>query len=159
SGHHPAAYITRRIIATASDGARIPISLLYRKETKLDGSAPCFLYGYGAYGIAMPAAFSISRLSLVDRGFVSAIAHIRGGKEKGFAWYEGGRRKAKGNTFSDFIAAAEHLAREKFTSRGKIVAEGGSAGGLLVGAIANMTTDLFAGLIANVPFVDVLNTM
>jgi oligopeptidase B len=146
-------------MATAADGEKIPISLLYRKDTKLDGSAPCFLYGYGAYGIAMPASFSITRLSLVDRGFVSAIAHVRGGKEKGFAWYESGRRRAKGNTFSDFIAAAEHLVREKYTSRGKLVAEGGSAGGLLVGAVANVTTDLFAGFIANVPFVDVLNTM
>ncbi len=159
SGHDPSLYVTRRILAPAADGETVPISLLYRKDTKLDGSAPCFLYGYGAYGIAMPASFSISRLSLADRGFVHAIAHVRGGKEKGFRWYEAGRREAKANTFSDFIAAAEHLAREKFTSRGKIVAEGGSAGGLLVGAVANMTTDLFAGFIANVPFVDVLNTM
>ena len=159
SGHDPSQYVTRRIMAPAADGETVPISLLYRKDSKLDGSAPCFLYGYGAYGIAMPASFSISRLSLVDRGFVHAIAHVRGGKEKGFSWYEAGRRGAKANTFSDFIAAAEHLAREKYTSRGKIVAEGGSAGGLLVGAVANMTTDLFGGFIANVPFVDVLNTM
>ncbi len=159
SGHDPALYVTRRIMAPAADGEAIPISLLYRKDTPLDGSAPCFLYGYGAYGIAMTASFSITRLSLVDRGFVFAIAHVRGGKEKGFSWYEAGRRRAKANTFSDFIAAAEHLAREKYTSRGKIVAEGGSAGGLLVGAVANMTTDLFGGFIANVPFVDVLNTM
>jgi oligopeptidase B len=159
SGHDPSQYVTRRIVALAADGETVPISLLYRKDTKLDGSAPCFLYGYGAYGIAMPASFSISRLSLVDRGFVHAIAHVRGGKEKGFSWYEAGRRRAKANTFTDFIAAAEHLAREKFTSRGRIVAEGGSAGGLLIGAVANMTTDLFGGFIANVPFVDVLNTM
>ena len=159
SGHDPAHYVTRRILAPAVDGEAVPVSLLYRKDTKLDGSAPCLLYGYGAYGMAMPAAFSISQLSLVDRGFVYAIAHVRGGKEKGFAWYEAGRRRAKSNTFTDFIAAAEHLARERYTSRGRIVAEGGSAGGLLVGAVANMATDLFGGFIANVPFVDVLNTM
>jgi oligopeptidase B len=146
-------------MAPAPDGETVPISILYRKDTKLDGSAPCFLYGYGAYGLAMPASFSTTRLSFVDRGFVAAIAHIRGGKEKGFAWYETGRRETKGNTFTDFIAAAEHLAQEKYTARGKIIAEGGSAGGLLIGAVANMTTDLFAGFIANVPFVDVLNTM
>ena len=159
SGHDPAHYITRRILAPAVDGEAVPVSLLYRKDTKLNGTAPCLLYGYGAYGMAMPAAFSISQLSLVDRGFVFAIAHVRGGKEKGFAWYEAGRRRAKSNTFTDFIAAAEHLAQERYTSRGRIVAEGGSAGGLLVGAVANMATDLFGGFIANVPFVDVLNTM
>ncbi len=159
SGHDPQNYVTRRIMAPAPDGESVPVSLLYRKETKLDGSAPCLLYGYGAYGMAMPAAFAIPRLSLVDRGFVHAIAHIRGGKEKGYAWYEAGRREHKVNTFSDFIAAAEHLARENYTSHGRIVAEGGSAGGMLIGAVANRTTDLFGGLIANVPFVDVLNTM
>ncbi len=159
SGHDPSLYVTRRVMAPAPDGETIPISLLYRKETPLDGSAPALLYGYGAYGIAMPASFSISRLSLVDRGFVYAIAHIRGGKDKGYAWYETGRRASKANTFTDFIAAGEFLAAERFTSRGKIVAEGGSAGGMLIGAVANMTTDLFGGLIANVPFVDVLNTM
>ena len=109
--------------------------------------------------MATPAAFSVTRLPLVDRGFVYAIAHIRGGKDKGAAWYEAGKRHLKANTFSDFLAAAEHLVSEGFTSRGKIVAEGGSAGGMLMGAVANMTTDLFAGIIAAVPFVDVLNTM
>ena len=159
SGHDPSLYVTRRIMAPAADGETVPISILYRRDTKLDGSAPCLLYGYGAYGIAIPAGFSVTRLSLVDRGFVYAIAHIRGGKDKGFQWYEAGRRQAKQNTFTDFIAAAEHLVRERCTSRGKIVAEGGSAGGLLIGAVANMTSDLFGGFIANVPFVDVLNTM
>jgi oligopeptidase B len=159
SGHDPSLYVTRRIMAPAADGETVPVSLLYRKDTPLDGSAPALLYGYGAYGIAMPAAFSISRLSLVDRGFVFAIAHIRGGKDKGFAWYEAGRREMKGNTFTDLIAAAEHLVREKYTSRGRIVMQGGSAGGLLVGAVANMADDLFGAFIANVPFVDVLNTM
>jgi oligopeptidase B len=159
SGHDPARYVTRRVLARAADGETVPVSLLYRKDIPLDGSAPALLYGYGAYGIAMPAGFSTNRLSLVDRGFVYAIAHIRGGKEKGFAWYEAGRRAAKANTFSDFIAAAEQLVADRFTGRGRIVAQGGSAGGMLIGAIANMTTDLFAGLIASVPFVDVLNTM
>ena len=159
SGHDPSLYVTRRLLAPAADGETVPISILYRRDTKIDGSAPCLLYGYGAYGIAIPAAFSVARLSLVDRGFVYAIAHVRGGKDKGFAWYEAGRRQWKTNTLTDFIAAAEHLIREGYTSRGSIVAQGGSAGGLLIGAIANMTTDLFGGLVANVPFVDVLNTM
>jgi oligopeptidase B len=159
SGHDPSLYVTRRVMAPAPDGETVPVSLLYRKDTPLDGSAPALLFGYGAYGLAMPAAFSISRLSLVDRGFVFAIAHIRGGKDKGYAWYETGRRAAKSNTFTDFIAAAEHLAAERFTSRGRIIGEGRSAGGMLIGAVANMTTDLFGGFIANVPFVDVLNTM
>ncbi len=159
SGHDPSQYVTRRVMAPAPDGELVPVSLLYRKDTPLDGSAPALLYGYGAYGIAIPAGFSTTRLSLVDRGFVYAIAHIRGGKEKGYGWYEAGRRAAKKNTFTDFIAAAEYLAAERFTSRGKIVAEGRSAGGMLIGAVTNMTTDLFGGFIATVPFVDVLNTM
>jgi oligopeptidase B len=159
SGHDPSRYVTRRIVARAGDGEAIPISLLYRRDRPLDGKNPALLYGYGAYGIAVPAAFSVMRLSLVDRGFVYAIAHVRGGKEKGHAWYEAGRRQQKANTFSDFLAAAEHLVAEGYTTRGRIVAEGGSAGGMLMGAVANMSTDLFAGIIAAVPFVDVLNTM
>ncbi len=159
SGHNPADYVTRRVQAPAHDGELVPVSILYRKETKLDGSAPLLLYGYGSYGIAMPASFSTARLSLVDRGFVYAIAHIRGGKDKGYGWYTEGKREKKTNTFRDFIAAAEHLAAERFTSRGGIIAHGGSAGGMLMGAIANMAPDLFAGIIAEVPFVDVLATM
>ena len=159
SGHDPALYVTRRLFAPTTDGETVPISLLHRKDTPLDGSAPCHLYGYGAYGMTIPASFSVSRLSLVDRGFISAIAHVRGGKAKGHRWYEAGKREAKTNTFGDFIAAAEHLAAERVTARGRIVAEGGSAGGMLMGAVANMTTDLFAGIVADVPFVDVLNTM
>ena len=159
SGHNPDDYVTRRVIAPAADGEMVPVSLLYHKGTPLDGSAPCLLYGYGSYGIAIPAAFSTSRLSLVDRGFVYAIAHIRGGKEKGFTWYEEGKREKKTNTFKDFIAAGEYLDSKDFTSRGRIVAEGGSAGGMLMGAIANMAPGLFGGIIAVVPFVDVLNTM
>jgi oligopeptidase B len=159
SGHDPSLYVTKRVMAKAVDGEAVPISILHRKDTAIDGMAPCLLYGYGAYGIAIPASFSISRLSLVDRGFVYAIAHIRGGKDKGYAWYEAGKRQHKANTFADFIAAAEHLVSTGYTSRGTIVAEGGSAGGMLMGAVANMTTDLFAGIVAAVPFVDVLNTM
>ncbi len=159
SGHDPASYVTRRIFATAADGARIPVSLLYRADTPLDGSAPCLLYGYGAYGIAIPAGFSTSRLSLVDRGFVYAIAHVRGGTDKGWHWYADGKLAHKTNTFSDFIAAAEHLVAQGLTRPDRIVAQGGSAGGMLMGAIANMRPDLFAGIIAEVPFVDVLTTM
>ena len=159
SGHDPSHYVTRRIMAPAHDGEEVPVSLLYAKDTALDGSAPLLLYGYGAYGISIPSSFNTSCLSLVDRGFVYAIAHIRGGKDKGYDWYKQGRASAKTNTFKDFISAGEYLAREGFTSRGKIVAHGGSAGGMLMGAVANMAPDLFAGIIAEVPFVDVLNTM
>ena len=120
---------------------------------------PLLLYGYGSYGMIIPAGFMTNALSLVDRGFVYAIAHIRGGKDKGFAWYKTGKRAKKVNTFTDFIAAGEYLAAEKFTSRGHIVAQGGSAGGMLMGAVTNMAPDLFLGIIAEVPFVDVLTTM
>ena len=159
SGHDPDLYVTRRVMAPAKDGETVPVSLLYRKDTKLDGTAPLLLYGYGAYGMTIPAGFSTSCLSLVDRGFVYAIAHVRGGKDKGYRWYKDGKRKKKVNTFTDFIAAGEYLAKEKFTARGRIVAHGGSAGGMLMGAIANMAPDLFLGVIAEVPFVDVLTTM
>ena len=159
SGHDPDNYITRRLYAPAHDGESVPVSLLYRKDTPLDGTAPLLLYGYGSYGISMPASFATARLSLVDRGFIYAIAHVRGGKEKGYRWYKNGKREAKTNTFNDFIAAGEHLVSTGLTQRGRIVAQGGSAGGMLVGAVANMAPDLFSGIVANVPFVDVLNTM
>lgn len=159
SGHDPADYVTRRILAPAPDGELVPVSILYRKNTPLDGTAPLFLYGYGAYGIPIPASFSTTRLSLVDRGFVYAIAHIRGGKDKGYRWYSDGKLKKKVNSFTDFIAAGEHLAKLGYTSRGRIVANGGSAGGMLMGVIANVAPSLFLGIIADVPFVDVLNTM
>jgi len=159
SGHDPADYVTRRLYAPATDGETVPISLLYRRDTPLDGSAPLFLYGYGAYGISMPASFSTGRLSLVDRGFIYAIAHVRGGKEKGYRWYTEGKLKKKVNTFSDFIAAGEYLVAQGLTRRGCIVANGGSAGGMLMGVVTNMAPDLFLGIIADVPFVDVLNTM
>jgi oligopeptidase B len=147
------------VLAPAADGQTVPVSLLYRKSTPRDGSAPLLLYGYGAYGIAIPAAFSTSWLSLVDRGFILAIAHVRGGKDKGYRWYTEGKREKKLNTFTDFIAAGEYLVAQGYTRRGRIVANGGSAGGMLMGAVANMEPDLFLGIIADVPFVDVLNTM
>ena len=159
SGHDPANYVTRRLYAEAADGETVPISLIYHKDTELDGSAPCLLYGYGAYGVTIPASFNTNCLSLIDRGIVYAMAHVRGGKDKGFRWYSLGRRQNKLNTFTDFIAAAEYLISEKFTAQGKIIAHGGSAGGMLMGAIANMRPELFAGIVAEVPFVDVLTTM
>jgi oligopeptidase B len=159
SGHDPAAYVTRRLLAPAPDGETVPISLLHRKDAVIGDTTPCLLYGYGAYGIAIPAGFSSARLSLVDRGFVYAIAHVRGGSEKGWRWYREGKLKQKPNTFSDFIAAAEYLVQNGWTTPDRIVAQGGSAGGTLIGAVANLRPDLFGGMIAEVPFVDVLNTM
>ena len=160
SGHDPKDYVTRRLMAPSHDGALVPVSLIHRKGLKLDGKAPCLLYGYGAYGHSIPAAFNTNCLSLVDRGFVYAIAHVRGGKDKGYAWYEDGKRAKKTNTFLDFIAAARHLQEKRYTAPERTVAQGGSAGGLLMGAIANMAPETFgAGIIAEVPFVDVLTTM
>ena len=159
TGHDPANYVTRRLYAAAQDGEAVPLSIVYRKTTPLDGTAPVLLYGYGAYGITIPASFSTSRLSLVDSGFIYVIAHIRGGKDKGYHWYTDGKREKKTNTFNDFIAAGEHLVAKGFTRKGQIVAHGGSAGGMLMGAVANMAPDLFGGIIADVPFVDVLTTM
>lgn len=159
SGHDADRYVTRRLLAPSHDGALVPVSLLYRRDTQLDGSAPCLLYGYGAYGISIPAAFNTNCLSLVDRGFVYAIAHVRGGKDKGYNWYEDGKRAKKQNTFKDFIAVAKHLVTEGYTRHDRIVAHGGSAGGMLMGAIANMAPESFGGIMAEVPFVDVLNTM
>ena len=159
SGHNPAAYVTRRLHARASDGALVPITVLMKAGTPLDGSAPLLLYGYGSYGAAMEPSFSIRNLSLVDRGWIWATAHVRGGSEKGWGWFLDGRKDRKKNTFTDFIACAEHLIQEGYGQQGRIVAYGGSAGGMLMGAIANMRPDLWAGIIAAVPFVDVLNTM
>lgn len=159
SGHNPDDYVTRRLMAPAPDGELVPISLVHRKGLKLDGSAPCLLYGYGSYGISIPASFRTNILSLVDRGFVYAIAHIRGGKEKGWDWYENGKRARKTNTFTDFIACGRHLVKEGYTSHDRLVAEGGSAGGMLMGAVANMAPQDFCAIVAQVPFVDVLNTM
>ena len=152
-------YQSRRVFATAEDGTQIPISLLYAKDTPLDGSAPLYLYGYGSYGIIIDSDFSSVRLSLVDRGYIFAITHVRGGMDLGWDWYEGGKLLNKKNTFTDFIACAEHLIQEGYTTKGNIVSSGGSAGGMLMGAIVNLRPDLFKAVIADVPFVDVLNTM
>ena len=159
SGHDPEDYVTRRLMAPSHDGELVPVSLLHRRDTPIDGSAPCLLYGYGSYGITIPAAFNTNCLSLTDRGFVYAIAHVRGGKDKGYAWYEDGKRRQKMNTFLDFIAAARHLVAEGYTAHDRIVAQGGSAGGMLMGAIANMAPEAFGAILAEVPFVDVLTTM
>ena len=159
SGHDPADYKVERIMATASDGADVPITLLRRADTKIDGSAPLLLYGYGSYGITIPASFSVTRLSLVDRGFIFAIAHIRGSTAKGYQWYLDGKLEKKTNTFTDYVSAGRHLIAKNYTSAGNIVGMGGSAGGLLMGAASNLAPEMFAGIVAAVPFVDVLNTM
>lgn len=159
SGHDPARYETRRLNARAADGTEVPVFVLMRKGQKLDGSAPLFLYGYGSYGISQEASFSIRALSLVDRGWIWARACVRGGSEKGWGWFLDGRRERKMNTFTDFIACAEHLHAQGYGRPSNTVGCGGSAGGLLMGAVANLRPDLFAGIIAAVPFVDVLNTM
>jgi oligopeptidase B len=159
SGHDPAAYLTRRLYATAPDGVQVPITVLMKAGTPLDGTAPLLLYGYGAYGIPMEPNFSIRNLSLVDRGWIWATAHVRGGSEKGWGWFLDGRGAKKPNTFTDFIACAETLVSEGYGKAGRIVAYGGSAGGMLMGAITNLRPDLWAGIIGAVPFVDVLNTM
>jgi oligopeptidase B len=152
-------YQSERVFAIASDGTKIPVSIVYRKGTKLDGSAPALLYGYGSYGYSIAPSFSSNRLSLLDRGAVFAIAHIRGGGELGEEWRQQGRMMKKMNTFTDFIASAEHLIKNKYTSSDRLVIQGGSAGGLLVGAVSNMRPDLFKAVVSQVPFVDVLNTM
>ena len=157
--YRPGDYEQYREWAVATDGARIPISLVCRKGTPRDGSAPCLLYGYGSYEISRDPAFSIPVLSLLDRGFVYAIAHVRGGGELGRAWYENGKLLHKKNTFTDFVACAEHLERSGWTSASRLVARGGSAGGLLMGAVANLAPQDFAGIVAHVPFVDALNTI
>jgi oligopeptidase B len=159
SGHNPDDYLTGRFFATASDGKRIPITVLLKKGTPTNGTAPLYLYGYGSYGISMDADFSIRRFSLVDRGWIYAIAHVRGGSEMGFGWFQDGRRFKKRNTFTDFVAVAEELIGAGYGRPGNIVCEGRSAGGLLMGAINNMRPDLWAGVIGGVPFIDVINTM
>ena len=158
-GYNSADYVTERLYASATDGTKIPISIVYKKGFVKDGSAPLLLYAYGSYGLSMDAAFTSSRLSLLDRGFAFAIAHIRGGQEMGRQWYEDGKMMKKKNTFSDFIDAGKFLIQEKFTSKEHLYAQGGSAGGLLMGAIINIAPEMWNGIIAQVPFVDVVNTM
>jgi oligopeptidase B len=159
SGHDPSRYEVRRRMATARDGVMVPISMLMKRGTKLDGSNPMLLYAYGSYGINSEPGWSSNVYSLVDRGFVYAIAHIRGGQEMGRDWYDNGKMLHKMNTFNDFIDAARYLVTSGYTSPAKLVANGGSAGGLLMGAVANMRPDLFKAIVADVPFVDVINTM
>ncbi|HVF48556.1 MAG TPA: S9 family peptidase [Pyrinomonadaceae bacterium] len=158
-GYDANAYKSERIYAVAPDGTRIPVSLYYKKDLQRDGSRPMFLYAYGSYGIPSNVSFSSARLSLVNRGVVYAIAHIRGGGDLGKEWHDAGRMMNKKNTFTDFIAAAEHLVKEKYTAKDRLVISGGSAGGLLMGAVTNMRPDLFKAVVSYVPFVDVINTM
>jgi len=159
AGFDSANYQAERLYATASDGVRVPISLVYRKGFRKDGTHPLLLYGYGSYGNSTEASFNPYRISLLDRGFVYAIAHIRGGQELGRAWYEDGKLLKKKNTFTDFIACAEHLIQQKYADPKRVFAQGASAGGLLMGAVINLRPDLFRGVIAGVPFVDVVTTM
>ena len=159
SGFNSDLYSCKRFLCPGHDGAQIPLTVFHKKDLLLDGTNPLLLYGYGSYGIAIPDSFSTNRFSLLDRGFVYAIAHIRGGREKGQEWYDDGKLLKKKNTFLDFISCAEFLCEKKYTAPKKIIAQGGSAGGLLMGYIANEKPDLFLGIIAQVPFVDICNTM
>ena len=158
-GYDPSLYIAERLHATASDGTRIPMSCVKRRDTPLDGSASLLLYGYGSYGISIPTGFNGNRISLLERGVIFVIAHIRGGGELGEEWRQAGKMARKRNTFTDFIDCAEHLIGAHYTSPDKLLIQGGSAGGLLMGAVVNMRPDLFRAALAQVPFVDVLNTM
>ena len=158
-GHEPANYMTRRLEASSADGVAVPVSIVHRQGIELDGSNPCLLYAYGAYGITVEPSFSSLNLTLLDRGFVFAIAHVRGGAALGETWHDAGKMLAKRNTFSDFIAVAEHLIATGYTSSDRLAVRGGSAGGLLMGAVANLRPDLFRVVIAHVPFVDVVNSM
>ena len=159
SGYDPEHYRMHRFFATARDGAEIPLSVLYARDTPLDGSAPLLLYAYGAYGYPAPTTFSAHRLSLLRRGFIYAIAHVRGGREKGYAWYEAGKLDSKTNTFDDFIACAEYLIKHRLTQARRIAIQGASAGGLTMGAVLNLRPELFQAALLEVPFVDVLSTM
>ena len=159
SGYDGALYIAERRMAPARDGVRVPVSIVRRKDTPVDGTAPLHLYGYGAYGHAIPPAFSTTRLSLLDRGYIAAIAHIRGGDDLGYHWYESGKLKQRTNTFNDFVDVARHLIEAGYTAAGRIAIAGGSAGGELMGAVVNQAPELWGAVVAQVPFVDVLNTM
>ncbi|PWB82240.1 MAG: S9 family peptidase [Methylocystaceae bacterium] len=159
SGHDPKAYVTHRLFAIAGDGESVPVSILHRADLALAGGAPVLLYGYGAYGHPLSASFDSHALSLVDRGFVYALAHVRGGTDKGWRWYETGKLENKPNSFADFITVARHLVATGYAKEGGVIAQGASAGGMLMGAVANLAPELFSAIIAGVPFVDVLNTM
>ncbi len=159
SGYDASGYVTERLMIKARDGVMVPVSVLYKKGFKKDGSQPLHLYAYGAYGIAIPPGFSTSRLSMVDRGFAYAIAHIRGGDDLGYQWYLDGKLEKRTNTFNDFVDVGRSLIAQAYTSKGKLTASGGSAGGELMGAVANQAPEIFGAIVAHVPFVDVLNTM
>ena len=159
SGYEASAYVTERILANARDGVQVPVSLVRRKDTPVDGTAPLYLYGYGAYGLAIPPGFSTSILSLLDRGFVFAIAHIRGGDDLGYHWYEAGKLDRRTNAFNDFVDVARFLIQKGYSAEGRIVISGGSAGGQLVGAALNQAPELWGTVVAHVPFVDTLNTI
>ena len=159
SGYEASAYVTERILAKARDGVQVPVSLVCRKDTPVDGTAPLYLYGYGAYGLAIPPGFSTSILSLLDRGFVFAIAHIRGGDDLGYHWYEAGKLDRRTNAFNDFVDVARFLIQKGYSAEGRIVISGGSAGGQLVGAALNQAPELWGTVVAHVPFVDTLNTI
>lgn len=158
-GYDQTAYITERIFATARDGVQVPISIVYKKGTKLDGTAPLLQYAYGSYGASMDPTFSSNRLSLLDRGFIYALAHIRGGEEMGRQWYEDGKMMRKMNTFYDFVDCGKYLIEQHYCTSEHLYAQGGSAGGLLMGVVANIAPEQYHGIIAQVPFVDVVNTM
>jgi oligopeptidase B len=158
-GYDRTRYDSQRIWATAQDGAKVPMSLVYRKGLPREGKAPGYLYGYGSYGFSLPITFSSNRVSLLDRGVVVAIAHVRGGGEMGKPWHDDGRLRKKRNTFTDFIACAEHLVAERYAAADRLAIEGGSAGGLLMGAVTNTRPELFKAVLSKVPFVDVVNTM
>ena len=159
SGYDASEYVTDRVMATARDGAQVPVSIVRRADTPVNGTAPLYLYGYGAYGLAIPPSFSTTRLSLLDRGFIFALAHIRGGDDLGYHWYEAGKLDRRNNTFNDFVDVARHLVREGYGSEGRIAIAGGSAGGQLMGAVVNQAPELWGAVAAHVPFVDALNTM
>ena len=159
SGYESSEYVTERTFAEARDGEQVPASVVYRKDTPVDGTAPLYLYGYGAYGVSIPPSFSTTYLSLLDRGFIVVIAHIRGGDDLGYHWYEAGKLDRRTNTFNDFVDVARHLIEEEYTSKGRIAIAGGSAGGELMGAALNLAPELWGAVAAHVPFVDVLNTI
>ncbi len=159
SGHTPEDYVVSRIMAPARDGETVPVTILRHKDTPIDGTAPMLLYGYGSYGSTISASFRITPLSLADRGMIYAIAHVRGSQAKGYQWYLDGKLEKKVNTFNDYVDVGNYLVDQNYTSRGKVVGMGGSAGGLLMGAVANQDPELFGGIVAAVPFVDVINTM
>jgi len=159
SGYDATQYQSERLTATARDGKQVPISLVHRRDTPIDNSAPLHLYAYGAYGYAVPPAFSTNVLSLLDRGIIFAIAHIRGGDDLGYHWYQDGKLQQRENTFNDFVDCTHHLINKGYTAAGKVLISGGSAGGELMGAVVNQAPQLYAAVAAHVPFVDVLNTM